>query len=88
MSRILLVEDETKVRSSLQRGLEEEGHEVVAVDNGDDGYRRASVERFDCMVLDLMLPGRDGLEVLTELNDTCSLSCSSIPLDFGERGNI
>jgi DNA-binding response OmpR family regulator len=67
VSRILLVEDEAKVRRSLQRGLEEEGYEVVAVDNGEDGYRLASDERFDCVVLDLMLPGRDGLEILREL---------------------
>jgi DNA-binding response OmpR family regulator len=67
MARILLVEDETKVRRSLQKGLEEEGYEVVAVDNGEDGYRRASTERFDCMVLDLMLPGRNGLEILRDL---------------------
>jgi DNA-binding response OmpR family regulator len=67
MVRILLVEDEAKVRRGLQRGLEEEGYEVVAVDNGEDGYRRASDERFDCIVLDLMLPGRDGLEILREL---------------------
>jgi DNA-binding response OmpR family regulator len=69
MVRILLVEDETKVRRSLQRGLEEEGYEVVAVDNGEDGYRQASTQRFDCLVLDLMLPGRGGLEVLRALRE-------------------
>jgi DNA-binding response OmpR family regulator len=70
MSRILLVEDQMKVRRSLQRGLEEEGYEVVAVENGEDGYRRASDGRFDCMILDLMLPGRDGLEILRELRES------------------
>ncbi len=69
MSRILLVEDEAKVRRSLQRGLQEEGYDVVAVDNGEDGYRRARAESFDCMVLDWMLPGRDGLEVLRALGE-------------------
>ncbi|OHB82006.1 MAG: DNA-binding response regulator [Planctomycetes bacterium RBG_16_64_10] len=64
MARLLLVEDEAKVRRSLQKGLEEEGYEVVAVDNGNDGRHQASTQPFDCLILDLMLPGRDGLEIL------------------------
>jgi len=64
MARLLLVEDEAKVRRSLQKGLEEEGYEVVAVDNGNDGLRAATSGQFDCLILDLMLPGRDGLEIL------------------------
>jgi DNA-binding response OmpR family regulator len=64
MARLLLVEDEAKVRRSLQKGLEEEGYEVVAVDNGDDGLRAATTGPFDCLILDLMLPGRNGLEIL------------------------
>lgn len=67
MARLLLVEDEAKVRRSLQKGLEEEGYEVIAVDNGNDGLHQASTQRFDCMILDLMLPGRDGLEILQQV---------------------
>jgi DNA-binding response OmpR family regulator len=67
VTRLLLVEDEAKVRRSLQKGLEEEGYEVVAVDNGHDGLLQATTQQFDCLVLDLMLPGRDGLEILQEL---------------------
>jgi DNA-binding response OmpR family regulator len=67
VTRLLLVEDEAKVRRSLQKGLEEEGYEVVAVDNGHDGLHQATTQQFDCLVLDLMLPGRDGLEILQEL---------------------
>jgi DNA-binding response OmpR family regulator len=67
MARILVVEDEDKLRDALRRGLEEEGYEVVAVDDGDVGLARAVGEPFDCVILDLMLPGRDGLEVLREL---------------------
>jgi DNA-binding response OmpR family regulator len=69
MARLLLVEDEAKVRRSLQKGLEEEGYEIVAVDNGDDGLRAATTGPFDCLILDLMLPGRDGLEILQQVRE-------------------
>jgi two-component system, OmpR family, copper resistance phosphate regulon response regulator CusR len=65
--RILVVEDERKVLRSLRRGLEAEGYEVVTAADGEDGYRLATAESFDCIVLDLLLPGRDGLQVLTAL---------------------
>jgi two-component system, OmpR family, copper resistance phosphate regulon response regulator CusR len=65
--RILVVEDERKVLRSLRRGLEAEGYEVVTAADGEDGYRLATAEPFDCVVLDLLLPGRDGLQVLTDL---------------------
>src|SRR5262245_60700535 len=67
MVRILVVEDENKVRRGLQKGLEEEGYEVVVADNGDAGFKFARTEHFDCLVLDLMLPGRDGFQILREL---------------------
>jgi DNA-binding response OmpR family regulator len=67
MPRILVVEDERKVLRGLQRGLEQEGYEVVAAANGDAGSELALTQPFDCLVLDRMLPGRDGLEVLADL---------------------
>ena len=67
MTRILVVEDEAKVRRGLQKGLEEEGYEVVAADDGAAGFTLASTQRFDCLVLDWMLPGRDGLEIVQTL---------------------
>jgi DNA-binding response OmpR family regulator len=67
MARVLIVEDERKVRQSLHAVLEQEGYEVAAVASGDDGSRFALGQRFDCIVLDLMLPGRSGLDVLAEL---------------------
>lgn len=67
MSRILIVEDENKLRDALRRGLGEAGHDVEAVEDGDVGLARALAGPFDCIVLDLMLPGRDGIEVLQEL---------------------
>jgi DNA-binding response OmpR family regulator len=65
--RILVIEDEAKIARALQEGLEGERYEVVVARTGEDGFFRASAEVFDLIVLDLMLPGRDGIEVLTTL---------------------
>jgi len=67
MAHLLLIEDQPKLLRALQRGLEEEGHTVVPVDNGDDGFARAKSDAVDAVILDLMLPGRDGLSVLRGL---------------------
>ena len=65
--RILVVEDEAKVARALQEGLEGENYEVIVARTGEDGFFHASAEIFDLIVLDLMLPRRDGIEVLTTL---------------------
>lgn len=67
MAHLLVVEDHPKLLQSLRRGLEEEGHSVLTAQNGDDGFRFARDEPVDAVVLDLMLPGRDGLQVLRDL---------------------
>ena len=67
MQRILIVEDERKLLTSLQRGLEQEGYEVTAASTGEDGFYVAATQTFDAVVLDLMLPKRDGIEVLRGL---------------------
>jgi two-component system OmpR family response regulator len=65
--RVLIVEDESRISSFLERGLREAGFNPVICDNGDDGYHRARTEEWDVIVLDLMLPGRDGLSILKQL---------------------
>jgi len=67
MARVLIVEDERKVRQSLRTVLEQEGHEVATAADGAEGGRLALAQRFDCIVLDLMLPRRSGLDVLADL---------------------
>ena len=62
--RLLVVEDEPAVADFVARGLRAEGYGVVVADDGREGERRAVAEEFDLVVLDRMLPGRDGLEVL------------------------
>jgi DNA-binding response OmpR family regulator len=62
--RLLVVEDEPAVADFVARGLRAEGYGVVVVADGLEGERRAVAEDFHLVVLDRMLPGRDGLEVL------------------------
>ena len=65
--RVLVVEDEKKVAKALREGLEAEHYDVRVASSGEDGFFLVNHEVFDCVVLDLMLPQRDGLEVLTTL---------------------
>lgn len=67
MARVLIVEDQWKHRESLRRGLEAEGYEVVSAATGEDGREAALGQAPDVVVLDLMLPGRHGLDVLRDL---------------------
>jgi DNA-binding response OmpR family regulator len=64
---ILVVEDEAGIADFLQRGLRDEGYEVEAVGDGVAGARAALEPGVDLLVLDRMLPGRDGIEVLREV---------------------
>jgi DNA-binding response OmpR family regulator len=67
---VLVIEDERKVLRSLERGLRDEGYEVVGASNGEIGYQQAINQPFDCIILDLLLPGKDGLQVLADLRKT------------------
>lgn len=65
--QILVIEDEPKVGNALREGLQAEGYEVVLAETGEEGFFLASSRAFDLIVLDVMLPGRNGLEVLSAL---------------------
>ena len=67
MARILVVEDEAKVAQALKAGLSTEGYEVAVAPAGEEAFFLATTEPYDLIVLDLMLPGRDGLQVLAAL---------------------
>jgi DNA-binding response OmpR family regulator len=67
MPRVLIVEDERKLLGSLERGLHGEGYDVATAATGDEGHNLATTEPFDCIVLDLLLPGRDGMQILKDL---------------------
>ncbi len=67
--RVLLVEDETKMLAFLKQGLEEQCYAVDIADNGEDGLHWALNFSYDVIVLDIMLPKKDGLTVCRELRN-------------------
>jgi two-component system, OmpR family, alkaline phosphatase synthesis response regulator PhoP len=67
MSRVLIVEDDRAIALGLRLNLRKEGHEVEIAHDGEEGLRRALDPGADLIVLDVMLPGRNGFELLKEL---------------------
>ncbi len=65
--QLLVVEDEPTVSQALRKGLEAEGYRVSLAQTGEEGFFLASSRPFDLIVLDRMLPGRDGIEILVTL---------------------
>lgn len=65
--RILVVEDEKKVAAFIKRGLEQESYAVDVVEDGAEGQNYAEMNDYDAIILDIMLPGKNGLEVLKDL---------------------
>ncbi len=65
--RILVIEDQQKVAESIRHGLETERFDVTVAATGEEGFFLVSSQVFDLLILDLMLPGRDGLEILRTL---------------------
>lgn len=64
---ILVIEDEPKVSQAVLQGLESENYRGTVAVTGEEGYYLATTQAFDLILLDLMLPGRDGLDILTAL---------------------
>lgn len=67
--KVLVVEDEKKIASFIQKGLEQQGFGVESCARGDEAYALARSQSFDAIVLDIMLPGRDGLSILRNLRE-------------------
>ena len=65
--RILIVEDYTPLRVALVTGLRDEGWAVDAAADGDEGARLATAHAYDALVLDIMLPGRSGIQIVKDL---------------------
>jgi DNA-binding response OmpR family regulator len=67
MKRILIVEDEARLAQKIARVLREQGYAAETVYDGSSGFARASSERFDLLILDWMLPGRSGVQIVRGL---------------------
>jgi len=67
--KVLIVEDEKKIASFLRKGLEAQGFVVEVCHHGDEGFTLATSRPYDVAVLDIMLPGRDGLSILRNLRE-------------------
>lgn len=67
--KLLVIEDEKKIADLINKGLSEQGYSVDTLHDGTEGLERASTQPYDAIVLDIMLPGRDGLSVLRALRE-------------------
>jgi heavy metal response regulator len=67
--RILVIEDEKKIASFIKRGLKEEGHMVDVAYDGEEGYRLSGENDYDLILLDIMIPKRDGISLCRQLRD-------------------
>ena len=65
--RILVIEDDKRIAGALRKGLTQQGFEVEVVHNGEEGFYLLTVESFSLVILDIMLPSRNGLEILLAL---------------------
>jgi len=65
--KILVIEDDRKIAQALKKGFESERYEVEVAAAGEEGFVLANTRAFDLIILDLMLPGRDGLEILSAI---------------------
>src|SRR5205823_8739625 len=67
MGRVLVIEDDRAIALGLRVNLRKEGHDVVLAHDGEDGFARALDKSVDLVILDVMLPGRNGFEILKEM---------------------
>jgi DNA-binding response OmpR family regulator len=65
--RILVVEDEPRLAEAVKQGLEANEHTVLVAHTGEEGFFLATTQSFDVLILDIMLPGRDGVEIMGNL---------------------
>lgn len=67
MKKILVVDDDSSILEALKIGIESEGHDVLAISEGDEAYSSASEYKPDLILMDLLLSGRDGQDIIKEL---------------------
>jgi DNA-binding response OmpR family regulator len=80
VAKILVVEDESELANIIAEHLRSEGHLVILESNGSKALERAGLEAFDLLILDLMLPGLDGLEVARRLRRSSGATTATVPI--------
>jgi len=80
MKRILVAEDEVHILLLIQRKLESAGYTVITTENGNDALRIALEERPDLLLLDIMLPGREGLDICRDVKRAYGREAPSVIL--------
>jgi len=88
MRKILLIEDETNVVNLLKRGLEEEGYEISVAMDGVSGYEMAGNHIFDLMIIDIMLPGMNGIDICRKLRQQKNSTPILLLTALGSTENI
>jgi DNA-binding response OmpR family regulator len=68
--KILVVEDEKKVASFIKRGLEDDNYKVAVAYDGLDGYKQARDGEYNLVIMDMMLPKKDGMAVIKDLRES------------------
>jgi len=87
-SRILIIDDEAAIRESLETLLSLEGYAVDAAENGEQGLERLGEQPFDLVLLDLALPGRNGIEILASIRERHTTLPVIMITAFGTVGNV
>ncbi len=90
MSKIVIVEDDKFLREMISRKLDKEGYEVVQAIDGEKGEQKIKEEKPDLILLDLILPGIDGFEVLSNIKEDSELK--DIPViilsNLGQKSEV
>ena len=90
MQKILIIEDDKFLRELISRKLQEEGYEISEAIDGAEGLKKAKEEKSDLILLDLILPGMDGFDVLSKLKEDAAIS--SIPViilsNLGQKEDV
>ena len=67
MRRILVIDDDVQIRQLLKMMLEQAGYEVLAAENGNEGTKLFRTERIDLVITDIIMPGKEGIEIIRDL---------------------
>jgi DNA-binding response OmpR family regulator len=88
MARILVIDDEVQLRAVVRRILERAGHEVVEASDGEAGLKLHREHGADLVLLDIFMPGRDGIEMIRDLRAEAPRTKIIVMSGGGRRGNL